>query len=103
VHRLADDHANARLLSEGLARLVASHPILAHKAAVHTAQTNILFTDIATDITPEFLKHLAQNNVKVTASNQRGEGGAITRIRWVTHLDVNRSDVERALEVVRAF
>jgi threonine aldolase len=83
--------------------VVASHLNLAHKVVVHAAQTNILFTDIATDITPEFLQHLAQNNVKVTVSKQRGEGGAISRVRSVIHLDVNRSDVERALEVVGAF
>jgi threonine aldolase len=103
VYRLADDHTNARLLSEGLSRVVASHPKLAHKAVVHAAQTNILFTDIASDIAEKFLQHLAQNNVKVTGSSQRGEGRAITRIRWVTHLDVGRSDVERAVEVVGAF
>lgn len=103
VHRLADDHTHARLLSEGLAGVVASHPRLAGKAIVHAAQTNILFTDIASEIAAGFVQHLAQRNVKVTSSSQRGEGGAVTRIRWVTHLDVDRSDVGRALEAVAAF
>jgi threonine aldolase len=103
VHRLADDHAHARLLSEGLSSAVASHAKLAGKATIHAAQTNILFTDIAAELAADFLQHLAQRNVKVTSSSQRGESGAVTRIRWVTHLDVNRSDVERAIEAVAAF
>ena len=33
----------------------------------------------------------------------RGEEGAMRRIRWVTHLDVSRADVERAINAVASF
>jgi len=41
--------------------------------------------------------------VKVTAGNQRAKERSLKRIRWVTHLDVGRADVERALAAVSAF
>ncbi len=103
VHRLADDHANARLLSEGLSKLVASHPRLGGKSIVHAAQTNILFYDVDATIADDLLKHLAAHGIKVTSGTQRTKDRTMRRIRWVTHLDVNRADVERVLEVVSAY
>jgi threonine aldolase len=103
VHRMADDHANARLLAEGLAAAVATHPKLEGKAIAHPAQTNIVFFDIETSLAETFLPHLAQHNVRVTSGYYRIKERAMTRLRWVTHLDVQRADVERALEVVAAF
>lgn len=103
VHRMADDHANARLLSEGLAQAVATHPRLKGKAVAHAVQTNILFFDIDADIADAFLQHLADQQVRVTSSVYRGDQRTMKRIRWVTHLDVSRADVERALQVVSMF
>ncbi|HYD59581.1 MAG TPA: low-specificity L-threonine aldolase [Noviherbaspirillum sp.] len=103
VHRLAEDHANARALSEGLSRIATSHPKLEGKMAVHAANTNILFVDVDASIADAFLQHLAAHSVKVTSGTQRTKERAVRRIRWVTHLDVNQRDVERALEVVSAF
>jgi threonine aldolase len=103
VHRLADDHAHARLLAEGLAETVAAHPRLAGQATVQAAHTNIVFFDVEADVASGLLQHLSANNVKVTAGTQRLKERAMKRIRWVTHLDVNRADVERALQVVAAF
>ena len=33
----------------------------------------------------------------------RGEEGAMRRVRWVTHLDVRRDDVERAIKAAASF
>lgn len=103
VQRLADDHAHAVLLAEGLAGIAASHPKLAGNTVVHAAQTNIVFMDVAADLATEVVQHLATNNVRVTSGTQRVKERAIKRIRWVTHLDVHRADVERALQVIADF
>lgn len=103
VHRLADDHAHARLLADGLSRIVASHPRLEGSAVVHPVQTNILFFDVDADIADGFLQHLATHGIRVTAGYYKTKERALKRLRWVTHLDVGRADVERALEVVQAF
>jgi threonine aldolase len=103
VHRLADDHMHARMLSEGLAGIVANHARLAGRATAHAANTNIVFFDIDAGIADAFLQHLANAGVKVTAGSQRAKERSLIRIRWVTHLDVGRADIERALAVVTAF
>lgn len=103
VHRLAEDHANARLLADGLAEIVSSHARLKDNAVAHAAQTNIMFFDIDASIADAFLQHLATNHVRVTSGYYRTGERSIKRIRWVTHLDVNRADVEKALKVVAAF
>jgi threonine aldolase len=103
VHRLADDHTNASFLSEGLAGIVAAHPRLAGNALVHPAQTNIVFMDIATELASGFVQYLASKNVKVTSGNQRLKDRMVQRVRWVTHLDVNRADVEQAFQVVADY
>jgi threonine aldolase len=99
VHRLKEDHANARALADGLVRVCATHPTLEGKVTVHPAQTNILFVDIDASVADAFLQHLAAQGVKVTS----GVYGNAKRIRWVTHLDVDQEDVARALKVVAAF
>jgi threonine aldolase len=103
VHRLADDHANARLLSEGLAKIATSHAKLSGRLTVHPANTNIVFVDVDPGVADELLRHLGRHDVKVTSGTLRGKEGSVKRLRWVTHLDVARADVERALEVCAAF
>lgn len=103
VHRLAEDHANARLLADGLAEIVSSHAKLKDNAVAHAAQTNIMFFDIDASIADAFLQHLAANHVRVTSGYYRTGERSIKRIRWVTHLDVSRADVEKALKAVAAF
>jgi threonine aldolase len=89
VERLAVDHANAKALAQGLAKLpgvTAAEP-----------DTNIVFVDIAERYASAFAAHLADHGIGVTSAY-----GA-TRQRWVTHLDVNREAVERALAVAADF
>ncbi len=97
VNRLADDHLHAALLADGLARLVAAHPKLERKAVVHAAQTNMAFMDLDADVAAGFMQHLASRDIRVTCSDQRFDRRPGKRLRWVTHLDVSRADVEYAL------
>jgi threonine aldolase len=88
VDRLAEDHENARVLAEGLAELPG--------ATIDPAkvETNIVIFEVKDPAT--VLAALLAEGVEMT---QMGPG----RIRAVTHLDVDRAGVERALEVLRGI
>jgi threonine aldolase len=86
VDRLADDHANARFLAEGLAELEAV------SIDPSTVETNIVIFE--TDDAPERALELQRAGVDIGALGPRV-------IRAVTHLDVDRAGVERALGVMR--
>jgi threonine aldolase len=81
VERLAEDHANAKLLAEGLAALP--------RVDLDPAQveTNIVIFDV--EDAPALQARLAQD-VEVIALGPR-------RMRAVTHLDVDRAGIERAI------
>jgi threonine aldolase len=85
VERLADDHANARRLADGLAGLPG--------VAVLAPQTNIVFVDLAPERAAGIGDRLHTAGVLCT-------GGA--RLRFVTHLDVSAADIEQAIGVLRA-
>lgn len=91
VERLAEDHANARVLAEGLATMPGISIDLA------SVQTDIvIFTLIGNRWTPaQFTHALAERGVLL---GEIGHG----RIRAVTHYGIDASDVEHALEVVGA-
>lgn len=89
VDRLAEDHANARTLAEGLAKL----PGL----TVTAPDTNIVFVNVEASIAPAFAAHLAQHGIGVVSAY-----GA-TRQRWVTHLDVDAKAVDDALSIASQF
>jgi threonine aldolase len=80
VERLAEDHDNARLLAEGLAKLGLD---------VLPPETNIVICRV--EDPAGLLAGLAEAGVEASAA---GPG----RVRFVTHLDVDRTAVERALE-----
>jgi threonine aldolase len=88
--RLKQDHDNARLLAEGLAK------ILKIKIDPKKAPTNILVFDVsATGMdAPTFNQSLATHNVLANAIN-------LDEMRFVTHYDVSREDCLKTLEVVR--
>jgi threonine aldolase len=85
VERLADDHANAKFLAEGLAELdgVEIDP--------STVETNIVIFDVPD--AQVLHDKLAANGVEMSLL----EG----RVRAVTHLDVDRIGVEKALAAVK--
>jgi threonine aldolase len=84
VARLADDHANARRLAEGLQDLPG--------VTVGAPQSNIVFVDLAADKPSDVVARLRQRGVLATG---------LYKLRLVMHLDVSADDVERALPVLR--
>jgi threonine aldolase len=81
VERLAEDHANARLLAKGLERL--------GLAVAGTPETNMVNFDFA-----DTLALVRATRARHLLINPTGPG----RFRAVTHLDVSRPDLEEALE-----
>jgi threonine aldolase len=81
VERLAEDHEHARLLAEGLADL----PGIEIDPA--TVETNIVVFAVAD--APGYVAKLA-DQVELSAVDA-------THVRAVTHLDVDRADIETAL------
>jgi threonine aldolase len=89
VTRLADDHALARRLADGLAGLAA--------LKVEPPQTNIVFADLqgpAVSQGPALIAHLKAHGVLATG---------LYRLRFVTHLDVDAAGIDRAAAAIRAF
>ncbi|WP_394789190.1 low-specificity L-threonine aldolase [Rhodoferax sp.] len=86
VERLAQDHANARLLAELLAGVPGLQVDLGH--------TNMLFLQIAPEQAAAFMAHLKAHQVLVTG---------LYKLRLVTHLDVDEADVRRVAQVIREF
>ena len=89
VDRLAEDHEHARALARGLAAI---DGIEVRNAA---PETNMVFFDVSGLglSNREFVDRLAAAGVRM--------GGAGGQIRAVTHLDVTRQGVERALGAIR--
>jgi threonine aldolase len=86
VERLAEDHENARLLAEGLSGLPGI------RLDPETVETNIVIFEV--DDAALLVSRL-EGEVDVSAF-------AATRVRAVTHLDVDRADIGRALEAFAA-
>lgn len=88
VDRLAEDHEHARLLARGLAAI---EGIAVRNAA---PETNMVFFDVSALglSNREFVDRLAAGGVRM--------GGAGGQIRAVTHLDVSRQGVEKALAAI---
>jgi threonine aldolase len=81
VERLAEDHQNARALAAGLAEL---------GLEVIAPETNIVIFAAPAG----FLEQMAEHGVELS-------GTPDGRLRAVTHLDVDRAQVDRALEAAR--
>jgi threonine aldolase len=86
VERLAEDHANAKFLAEGLAEIsgVEIDPT--------TVETNIVIFDVAD------AADLHDKLVAAGVETSLLEG----RVRMVTHLDVDRKGIETALAAVKS-
>jgi len=89
VERLAHDHALARRLADGLEGI--------EGLQVQAPDTNIVFVDLvgpARERSAQLLDHLKGQGVLATG---------LYRLRFVTHLDVDASGVERAVLAIRGF
>jgi threonine aldolase len=84
IERLADDHANARRLAEGLSGLSG--------VTVQPPQTNIVFVDLAPEKAPGAVERLKAAGVLATG---------LYRLRLVTHLDVSAAQIDEAIATLR--
>ena len=91
VDRLADDHANAKRLAEGIAEIDGL------EVDAESVQTNIVFFDLATDriSTAEVVERMGEKGVSFLALGPM-------QFRMVTHCGVTAEDVERTLSELRA-
>ncbi len=87
VERLADDHANARALAEGLGEI--------DGITVDSADTNMVFATLAFDDPTAFADHMAVNDVVVRVVGNTS--------RMVTHLDVDAEDVRHVVKAAAAY
>jgi len=88
VDRLAEDHANAKRLAEGLA------DIPGIELDPGRVQTNIVFFDLSNRMTARQLAdRVARDGVLIGVNAER-------RIRVVTHYGIERDDIDTALRVI---
>ena len=89
VERLAEDHALAKRLAQGMAGI--------DGLQVEPPETNIVFVDlvgVARERSQALLDHLKAHGVLATG---------LYRLRFVTHLDVDAAGIDRAVAAVRGF
>jgi len=89
IDRLADDHALAQRLAQGLEGI--------EGLKVEAPDTNIVFVDLtgaAQARSAELLASLNQQGILATG---------LYRLRFVTHLDVDAAGVDRAVAAIRGF
>lgn len=82
VGRLTEDHANARVLAEGLGKLAPFRP--------NQPQTNIVVVEIVQGRLSEWLSAFEERGVLAVAFGPQ-------RMRLVTHINITREDVDEAL------
>ena len=87
IDRLADDHANARRLAEGLAGIAGL------SIAPAEVETNLVYFDVSGMSAAEFAAALLAKGVRVTDMGP-------ARVRAVTHLDIDAAMIERAIVAV---
>lgn len=88
IDRLADDHANAAKLAEGLGKYNQL------EVEYGSAQTNMVFLRTDAELAIELATFLQTKNILISP-------GSLTRL--VTHLDITEKDIETTLAAIDAF
>ena len=88
VERLAEDHANAHTLAEGLASIAGIH------IDADAVETNIVIFDVPDSA--DFVARLREQGVLAAGISK-------TTVRLVTHLDVDDAGIDRAIAAIRAI
>ena len=86
VDRLADDHANARTLAEGLSELPGV------RCDLSRVQTNLVFFDLDHMTAQKFADECAGHGLLADVAGQ-------SRVRLVTHYGIEAEDIQTALKV----
>jgi threonine aldolase len=89
IARLADDHARARRLAEGLHE--AGVPVSLEQVETNFVQVDVSPLDLSAE---DALARLAEQGVGLSMTMHP------TRLRAVTHLDIDDEDVDRAIELI---
>lgn len=87
VERLADDHANALRLAEGLAAVEGC------EVDPSKVQTNMVYVGLPADRLDGLIEELAAQGILVYKGNP---------MRFVTHLDLSSDDIDRAVAAIAA-
>lgn len=88
VARLADDHARAARLAEGLRGV--------DGLVVKGCHTNMVFVDVPAARLKDLAAHMAAHGVRLSI-------GYLPSIRLVTHLDVDDAAIERTIDAFASF
>jgi threonine aldolase len=88
VTRLADDHARAARLADGLKSIPSMKLLGLH--------TNMVFVDVPADRLRELDDHLRAASVRISI-------GYLPTLRLVTHLDIDDDGVTRVIEAFKTF
>jgi threonine aldolase len=86
VDRLAEDHANARTLAEGLAEMPGVSVDLSR------VQTNLVYFDVTKQTAAEFQEACRKRGLL-------GEATGRQRVRLVTHNGISSADIQSALKI----
>jgi len=93
IDRLAEDHANARRLAEGLADMPGV------TIDLDRVQTNIIFFNLTSEVKVPgdvIVQRMLEHHIKIL------DGGPARRFRFVTHAWIDRADVDRTLLAFKA-
>lgn len=88
ILRLKEDHSNAGLLAEGLAKIEDL------KVEFAPSQTNMVFIEFAEKFSGVLQKFLTQKGILIRNG---------TNVRLVTHLDISRENVDFAIDAFKTF
>lgn len=88
VDRLADDHARAARLAEGLGRI--------DGLAVKGCHTNMVFVDVPVARLKDLAAHMERAGIRLSI-------GYLPVVRMVTHLDVDDEGIERTIAAFASF
>lgn len=86
IARLAEDHANAERLANGLRQISALQ--------VQTPQTNIVYADLPATACAGLAELLRENGILARVT---------PHMRMVTHLDVSAADIDKVLSVFQTY
>lgn len=86
VDRLAEDHANARTLAEGLAEMPGVTCDLSR------VQTNLVYFEVSSMSPAEFVHGCLQRGLL-------GEATGPHKVRFVTHVGISAADIQSALKI----
>ncbi|HHJ06484.1 MAG TPA: low-specificity L-threonine aldolase [Anaerolineae bacterium] len=89
VDRLADDHANALRLAEGL------NALPGFSVNLPTVQSNMLFLNMDAALLPQFVAFMKKRRINVDSWE--------VPVRLVTHYGVEAEDIERVIQTAAEF